>query len=187
MIYFTIAWLVVAGFNACIGLAFYDHVHSPRWDVKTLADRFTAPTTARTTTIHEQHSLQTCVVGENSTRLSTEKDLLTLRAKLVESLLESDGDYHLVLQEENTGLQMVAEIPAPIEPVPEQYRSLFYRARRSIDSLIGTPTDKPYTPIRPPIIEVTGIGFFDEPHVFVPHGMAPNCREIHPVLRIRPL
>jgi hypothetical protein len=178
-----VLWAVIAGFNATIGLLYYGHVHSTRWNVKTLADRPTLPKKSIATTIAEQHTLHSPSIDEGTSRQPSECTIYTIKARIVESLLESDGDYHLVL--EDNGLQMVAEIPQPIDPVPSEYRPIFYAARRTIDSLIGAPDVQASVLDQPKCVEVTGVGFFDESHTFVPHGMAPNCREIHPVLFVK--
>jgi hypothetical protein len=176
-------WLVLAGFNATIGLLYYGHVHSTRWNVKTLADLPKLPQSAVASTVAEQRKLHSPPIDEGTSRQESECTIYTIKAKIVESLLESDGDYHLVL--EDNGLQMVAEIPQPIDQVPREYRSAFFAARRTIDSLIGPPDIKPRVLDQPKCVEITGVGFFDEAHTFVPHGMAPNCREIHPVLSVK--
>jgi hypothetical protein len=178
-----LVWLIIAGFNATIGLLYYGHVHSTRWDVKTLADQPKFANVAVVTSIAEQQKLHSPPIDEGTSRQPSECTIYRIKARIVESLLESDGDYHLVL--EDNGLQMVAEIPQPIDPVPREYRQVFYDARRTIDSLIGRPSDQPTILEQPQWVEITGVGFFDEAHTFVPHGMAPNCREIHPVLSVK--
>ena len=179
----TIVWAIVAGFNAAIGLLYYGHVHSTRWNVKTLADLPKLPANAVASSIAEQHKFHSPRIDETTDRQPSECTIYTIKARIVESLLESDGDYHLVL--EDNGLQMVAEIPQPIDPVPMEYRKAFYDARRTIDSAIGKPDVQAKIVEKPPLVEITGVGFFDEAHTFVPQGMAPNCREIHPVLRVK--
>jgi len=93
-----------------------------------------------------------------------------------------------VLQDPVTGLRIVAEIPDGTSQTSDVTRSKFTEARQTIDRLVGKPgMFKAVKPAVPPSIEITGLGFFDEPHMFTPEGMAPNCREIHPVLSVKPM
>jgi hypothetical protein len=177
---------VMGGVLTIIGFAFYEHTHSVRWNVKTLADTFTCDSSCVTTTISEQRALRPPMIDESMDRQHVERTTYRLRAYLYEVGIEDDGDYHLVIEEPKTGLQMVAEIPQPTAQVPKQYLRAFYDARRVVDSLIGHRPDYSLVASRP-LIEITGVGFFDEPHAVTPKGMAPNFREIHPVLTIRPV
>jgi hypothetical protein len=177
---------VIGGVLSIIGLAFYEHTHSVRWNVKTLADSFVCDTNCITTTITDQRGFHPPLVDESIARQHGERTTYRLRAYLIEAGIEDDGDYHLVIEEPTTGSQMVAEIPQPTPEIPKRYLRMFYDARRKVDSLIGHRPDYTLVASRP-LVEITGVGFFDEAHAITPKGMAPNFREIHPVLTIRPV
>src|SRR5690349_18272915 len=132
---------VAGGVLTIIGFAFYEHVHSTRWKVKTLADEFVCDTNCIATTIGEQRALHPPMIDESMARQTGERSTYRLRGYLVEAGIEEDGDYHLVIEEPKTGLQMVAEIPQPTPEVPHEYRRIFFDARRTIDSLIGHRPD----------------------------------------------
>jgi len=177
-------YLAVAG-AAAVGFALHEHVHSERWKVKTLADGYVAPTETVASSIEEQHLLPTPKVGEDISRLSSERTVYRLVADLIEVKKEFDGDYHLVLEDPRTHLRMIAEIPDTAGDAPLSYRTRFGQARDTVDRIMGSVNMMAKSPEARTTIEITGLGFFDEPHMFTPFGMAPNCREIHPVLGIR--
>jgi hypothetical protein len=183
--FLRIVVFLIADLAATVGVGYYNHIHSVRWKVKTLGDSLVVNGQPVPTTIAEQNALSAPFADESTPRLQSEHTLYTLIARIVEASLEEDGDYHLVLEDPANGLRMVAEIPDGNSPGSEQYRKDFRLARQTIDSLIGRPDNSILIPARPPLVEITGIGFFDEPHLFTPQGMAPNCREIHPVLEIK--
>ncbi len=180
--------LVIASGAALLGIELSEHTHSERWRVKTLADGFYLGDSIHSTTIREQAALPEPKVDESVTRLPSERDLYSLTARLISVKKEFDGDYHLVLEDTATHLRMIAEIPDSSSTAPVGYKNDFIMARKEIDRLIGThPGMFAFHPVTTPMIEITGVGFFDEPHMFMPTGMAQNGREIHPVLRISPL
>ena len=178
--------LLMAGGAALVGMELSAHVHSMRWKVKTCEDAFIAPAPATATTIAEQAALPTPRVGERVGRLPSERTVYSLRAQLLQVTKEFDGDYHLVLEDTGTKMRMVAEIPDTNSAQPASYRADFTQARSFIDQYIGRPGLFSERPKQPMIVQVTGLGFFDEPHLLTPNGMAPNDREIHPVLSVRP-
>lgn len=178
--------LLIAGGAALVGMELSAHVHSVRWKVKTCEDAFIAQTPAITTTIAEQAAMPTPKVGERVTRLPSERTAYSLKAQLLEVTREFDGDYHLVLQDTVTMMRMVAEIPDTNSAQPAVYRADFTRARATIDQYVGRPGLFSEKPKQKLMVEVTGIGFFDEPHLLAPDGMTPNDREIHPVLNVQP-
>ena len=170
-----------------VGMGLSAHVHSERWKVKTLADSFEVNLPPISTTIPDQSALPEPNVGESVARLPSEKTLYTLDARLIEVKKEFDGDYHLVLEDPRTKLRMVAEIPDTSTPAPLADRMDYAAAREEIDRIAGQPGFFARKLPMPPMIEITGIGFFDEPHILTPDGTAPNGREIHPVLRVKPI
>lgn len=179
--------IVITGGAAVLGVELAEHTHSERWNVKTLADSLVVESPAIPTTIEEQASIPTPSVGESVKRLPSERTLYSLTARLVEVKKEFDGDYHLVLEDSRTHLRMIAEIPDTPNKAPACYRADYAQARQTIDALVGRPGLFAIRPKVAPTIEIAGIGFFDEPHMFTPGGMAQNGREIHPVLSVKAL
>ncbi len=178
--------LLVTGGAMLLGVELSEHVHSIRWRVKTLADSFAVTTPAIPTTIPDQAALPEPNVGESVARLPSERTLYDLRARLIEVKKEFDGDYHLVLEDPQTKLRMIAEIPDTTAPAPLADRKDYAEARAEINRIAGRPGFFARRLASPPMIEIAGIGFFDEPHMLTPDGMAPNGREIHPVLSVKP-
>ncbi len=178
---------LLAGGSTLLGFELHEHMHSPRWNVKTLADAFEAPATATRSTIEEQVAMPTPHVGESVGRLPTERQVFVISANLIAVKKEFDGDYHLVLEDPTTHLHMIAEIPEANGKTPRAYLDQFASARKTIDRIAGAPGILGKKFPRPVPIEITGLGFFDEEHLLTPNGMPSNCREIHPVLQVRVL
>lgn len=176
---------IIAGGSALLGFELHEHINSPRWAVKTLGDAYFPSEPAIRTTIEEQCALPAQHVEESVGRLSTEKQLITLSANLIEARKEFDGDYHLVLEDPVTHVRMIAEIPDTSGRAPLIYKQRFMAARRAIDALNGTPGMLGVRYAKPVAIEITGIGFFDEAHMITPKGMPSNFREIHPVIEVK--
>jgi hypothetical protein len=106
-----------------------------------------------------------------------------VEANLIELKKEVDNDYHLVLEDPKTHHRMIAEIPDGSDS-PMNYARQFRAARKEIDRLVGEPSffAREVDPGVP--IVLTGLGFFDEPHLIPQSGMSRNCRELHPVLSV---
>ena len=172
--------------SAGTGLVFRHHIHSPRWDVKTMQDNFVPDDAAIPTTVSEQAHLEAPPrVQQSWKRLSAERTLYQLDGQLIKAMQDLDRDYKFVLQDPQTGDEMIGEIPDPAAFGPEKYKEKYRIARHWMDSLAGKIID--YNGVHfdpPPLVRVTGIGFFDQPHYVPYHGTAPNNREIHPVLSI---
>jgi hypothetical protein len=102
---------------------------------------------------------------------------------LVKFRLESDSDYHLVLNDGSATL--IAEIPDPACVSGGPFAAAITAARRAfdatytVDTSLGIPT--PWQTAGVPVT-LTGVSFFDVPHGQT--GMAPNAIEVHPVMSI---
>ncbi|HWF44000.1 MAG TPA: hypothetical protein VG537_05105 [Candidatus Kapabacteria bacterium] len=178
----------IIGVAATIGFALHEHVHSERWQVKTLSDGYIPNDQPITTTIEEQRILPNPTVDESVGRLNCERTKYTLDANLIAVKKEFDGDYHLVLEDPKTHARIIAEIPDTNNQASSAYHKAFSAARAEVDSITGKPGifsqiigRKPKHPTR---VRVTGVGFFDEGHLIPQSGVAINDREIHPVLAI---
>lgn len=170
---------------AWTGIEFGWHIHSPRWEVKTLADGFIPDSIPVPTTVQEQVSLLGPQnISQRWKRLRTECTLYALEGRVITLKQDLDRDYKIVIQDTETGAKMIAEIPDP-EFGTKRFRPAFATCRHFLDSLAGESPGfgEVDFPSRPHV-RITGIGFFDQPHFVPSDGTAPNNREIHPVLNI---
>ncbi len=149
-----------------------------RWTVKTLTDpdRDSVSSTVEPTSIPALISLPEPRESRPSHgRLAMERRTFRVRAVLLRTRLESDGDLHLILADplDSTSL-LIAEIPDSACAVGGRHASDFAEARRAVDSLpFGL------------LVEVTGVAFWDNDHGQL--GNAANGIELHPVLRVDPV
>lgn len=94
---------------------------------------------------------------------------------------ETDNDYHLVLQNDNSET-MIGEVPDPTCSVASTSAHVndFIAARNWVNTHIGTGA---VSNVNIPLVDITGVAFVDAPHGQT--GLAPNCMEIHPILKIQ--
>ena len=160
-----------------------------RWPVKTLSDvdARSVNMTPIPITVSELVAAPAPSESSNDTRLNDiEKETLTVNALLMGFKLETDHDFHLVIEDARTHDTMIAEIPDPqcsgvcasiAHTQIAQTRSGFAAA------FAATPPDEQYTALTPPLpVTLMGVGFFDFYHGQT--GVARNCIELHPVLTI---
>jgi hypothetical protein len=181
---FVIALLILA---SCAKLRNTDNY---RWLVKTTTDSDSGSVrfdTVLATTVSEQARLAMPSLTEQSPRTANEDSVYVLEAFLKGFKTEPDGDYHLIIQDTAAEATMLAEIPDPDADWTtrsgrtEQFRS----ARAALDKIVGKPKSSLTVPSNPVKLRITGIGFFDPPHLALSHeGSAKNGREIHPVLKL---
>src|ERR1041385_6101272 len=102
-----------------------------------------------------------------------------LNATLTLYKLESDSDYHLVLQDTN-GLTMIVEIPSPsCVGAGSPFLPGITNARNEFNARFTATTSFQTANIP---VQIKGVGMFDFLHGQT--GVAPNGIEIHPVLNI---
>lgn len=102
-----------------------------------------------------------------------------LTATLTLYKLETDEDYHLVLQDSG-GLTMIAEIPSPnCVGTGSPFAAGIQNARNQFDARFTATTSFQTANIP---VQITGVGMFDFLHGQT--GVAPNGIELHPVLNI---
>jgi hypothetical protein len=129
-------------------------------------------------TLRGMHNPPRAQLPQNARVAPVELTLYTLRnVTLIYIKGEADGDYHMVLADEN-GLTMIAESPADrCMGASSPFRASAARARAAIEAALG----KDQNPRKlHETITVAGIDFFDFVHGQT--GVAPNGIEIHPVL-----
>ncbi len=154
-----------------------------RWSVKTGTDADVGLINLNSTTPTTISSLaslpQPSSLPSNNRIQPTEITQFQLNVTLVEFKLESDSDYHLVLQD-SSGNTMISEIPAPsCVGAGSPLLPGITNARAQMDAKYTVTTS--FTTVNVPVT-ITGIGFFDFLHGQT--GVAPNGIEIHPVLNI---
>jgi uncharacterized membrane protein len=138
---------------------------------------FNAPTN---TTIAALRAFATPNPIPSNNRVSpAETTVWVVDATLTLFKLESDQDYHLVIQDAS-GNTMITEIPAPTcVPSSSPFSAGVTSARAKFDAMFSVTTSfqSTSTPVR-----ITGVGMFDFPHGQT--GAAPNQIELHSVLDI---
>jgi hypothetical protein len=174
-----------------------------RWSVKTGADAGAgnlvglAPTP---TTIANLRALAVpAVLPPDGRSQGAEETVWELSATLTGYKHESDGDYHLVIADDQRNT-MIAEIPDPAELAPGSFfAAQITAARQAFDEQFGlheaAPAARPAAApefaaaaMAPALVQVAesvtlqGLGFFDFAHG--QDGVAPNAIELHPVISI---
>ena len=167
-----------------------------RWSIKTLTDSGAATVAAATPTnrtISQLTSEQAPMHLPQSNRVAPiETQQFTIQALLIawkeEAGPAGDHDFHLVLADPQDHTKtMIAEVPSPqcASACASASVGLFNAARQTLTEALGGPAPqetKAVAIVPPRLIEVTGVGFFDFDHG--QDGLALNCIEIHPVLKI---
>ena len=154
-----------------------------RWSVKTGTDadagmvNLNAP---MNTTIANMRGFPTPNPIPANNRVSpAETTLWIINATLTVFKLESDSDYHLVIQDAS-GNTMITEIPAPsCVGSGSPFLGGISNARSEFDARFTATTSFQTANIP---VQITGVGMFDFPHGQT--GAAPNQIELHPVLNV---
>jgi hypothetical protein len=155
-----------------------------RWSVKTGGDPDAALVDLNnpvTTTIANLRSLTPPVTPPDNARVAPAEDTVyVIRATMTLYKLETDVDYHIVVQDEN-GNTMVTEIPCPCCVAGgSPFAAGIANARQEFDAHLTATTF--FQSVSIPV-QITGVGFFDFIHGQT--GVAPNGIELHPILDIR--
>lgn len=138
---------------------------------------FNAP---QTTTIANLRAFPTPATIPTNNRISPEETTVWIvDATLTLIKLESDQDYHLVIQDA-AGLTMIAEIPAPsCVPTSSPMNPGVTSSRAKVDAMFNVTTS--FQTVNVPV-RITGVGMHDFPHGQT--GAAPNQIELHSVIDI---
>lgn len=171
--------LVAATINASTGSCGVE-----RWSVKTGTDAdvgLVNINSSTATTIVNLRSLPApSSLPANNRIQPTETTVFAVPATLTKYKLESDSDYHLVIQDAN-GNTMIAEIPDPAcVGAGSPFAADIQSARQVFDNQYTASGS--FKTVSIPVC-VTGVGFFDFNHGQT--GVAPNAIELHPVLGIQ--
>ena len=154
-----------------------------RWSVKTGTDPDAglvnlSSTTSQTIATMRSWTAPSPIPANN--RVSPyETTQWVLNATLTQYKLESDSDYHLILQDSG-GLTMIAEIPSPnCVGGGSPFASRIQTARNQFDAKYTATTS--FQTANVPV-QIKGVGMFDFLHGQT--GVAPNGIEIHAVFDI---
>ena len=155
-----------------------------RWDIKTRADQLAASVRHQVaTTVDDLNRMVRPPHGATAQGrvFPVEQTVYTLTGKLLMYTRESDGDIHMVIQDEATQATLIAEIPDP-DRVSEDspWRELIGTARETFEGeFIPTSSRRDGGRRR---IALSGVGFWD----IMNHGTgaSDNGVEIHPVLAL---
>jgi hypothetical protein len=192
-------YLVARSVNAVTPELLSVAVHE-RWAVKTGADADAQGLTGQaptSTTIAELCALAVpALLPPDGRSDGAEKTVWELTATLQAFRAESDGDYHMVLADDQ-GNTMIAEIPDPGDiTAPSYFGNQITSTRTAFDNHfqivenINAPTPSAaaglgggaqFQQVAVPVT-LTGLGFFDFNHG--QRGVAPNAVELHPVINI---
>jgi hypothetical protein len=168
-----------------------------RWSVKTGADAGAANLVGQNPTATTIASMCALAVPASlppeARSPGAEETVWQISATLAGYKLESDGDYHLVIADDQ-GNTMIAEIPDPSQLAQGSFfAQQITAARQAFDSQFGvqTPAKAPAAGLEaaaPALkqasepVTMIGLGFFDFAHG--QDGVAPNAIELHPVISI---
>lgn len=108
-----------------------------------------------------------------------ETAVFSLDATMVLIKHEADGDYHIVLRDDD-GSTMIVEAPDPACATDSYVLDAITSVRSAIDEHFRGPLTGRKRTASP--VTVTGIGFWDRCHG--QEGRAANCVELHPLLGI---
>ena len=183
-----------------------------RWSVKTGADAGAGQLVGQVPTATTIASLRAlavpAVLPPDGRSEGAEQTTWQLEATLTGYKHETDGDYHLVIADDQ-GNTMIAEIPDPAALAPDSFFvTQITSARQAFDDKFGLQMAAP--PVAAPSevasaevaaapefsmaaavpalipantpVTVRGLGFFDFAHG--QDGVAPNAIELHPVISI---
>ncbi len=154
-----------------------------RWSVKTGTDADIGSVNLSSTSSNTISTLRSWTapnpIPPNNRVSPYETTDWVINATLTQYKLETDSDYHLVIQDAS-GNTMIAEIPDPAcVGAGSPFTARIQAARAAFDAKYGATTSFQTANIP---VQLTGIGMFDFLHGQT--GVAPNGIELHPVLNI---
>ena len=154
-----------------------------RWSVKTGTDPDSGLVNINSTTVTAINTMTALAapspIPANNRVQPTETTVWVITATLTQYKLETDSDYHLIL-DDGAGHTMIAEIPAPsCVGSGSPFLSGITHARSQFDATFTATTSFQTANIP---VKITGIGMFDFLHGQT--GVAPNGIELHPVIDI---
>ena len=154
-----------------------------RWSVKTGTDADVGSVNLSSTSTNTVVTLRSWTapnpIPPNNRVSPYETTDWVINATLTQYKLETDSDYHLVIQDAS-GNTMIAEIPDPAcVGAGSPFAAKIQAARAAFDAKYTATTSFQTANIP---VQLTGVGMFDFLHGQT--GVAPNGIELHPVLNI---
>jgi hypothetical protein len=154
-----------------------------RWSVKTGTDAdvgLVNLNSTTNTTIASMRAFPTPSTIPSNNRISPEETTVwVINATLTLYKLETDSDYHIVIQD-SSGNTMITEIPSPsCVGAGSPFLPGITNARNEFNAKFTATTSFQTANIP---VKVTGVGMFDFLHGQT--GVAPNGIELHPILDI---
>ena len=175
--------LFLAVFLLVVPSALFAQCGVERWSVKTGTDadvskvNLNAPTNTTITAMRAFTAPNP--IPPNNRITGPETTLWVINATLTLFKLESDSDYHLVIQDAS-GNTMITEIPSPsCVGAGSPFLAGITNARNEFNAKFTATTS--FQTVNIPV-KITGVGMFDFLHGQT--GVAPNGIELHPVLDI---
>jgi hypothetical protein len=154
---------------------------SYRWDVKTGCDSDAAAIVwkPRIMTIAHLYAIKAPRAPRGRV-VPHETQIVAVTGRLTSAHLESDGDYHLVI-EDDKHRTLIGEIPDPTLCPQSVWAARITDARTAFDTTVHSLTAEVKSMNSQ--VTITGPLFFDVRHGQT--GVAPNGIELHPVLRFQ--
>jgi hypothetical protein len=176
-------WLLLAVLLVTTSSSLFAQCGVERWSVKTGTDadvsQVNVNSSANTTIATMRAIPAPSPIPANNRVAPTETTVWVINATLTMFKLESDSDYHLVIQDAS-GNTMISEIPSPTcVGSGSPFLPGITNARSEFDAKFTATTSFQTANIP---VKVTGVGMFDFLHGQT--GVAPNGIELHPVLDI---
>jgi uncharacterized membrane protein len=176
-------FLLVVAFLFVLPSTLFSQCGVERWSVKTGTDADVGMVNLNSSTSTAITSMRAFTapnpIPANNRISGPETTVWVINATLTLFKLESDSDYHLVIQD-SSGNTMITEIPAPsCVGSGSPFLPGITNARSEFDAKFTATTSFQTANIP---VQVTGVGMFDFLHGQT--GVAPNGIELHPVLNI---
>jgi hypothetical protein len=166
------------------------HCGTERWRIKTIFDN-----DARRINFQPRHTSVSELVSFpapevlSDERFDAEKQVYSLEAVLLgwkqETTEHGDRDFHLVLADPNDVTRtMIAEVPSAEcqGACSSSQAQHFAEVRQTLTAKLSEPEAHFRRFPQASVVRVEGVGFFDVFHQQI--GVAENCMELHPLLKI---
>jgi hypothetical protein len=167
-----------------------EHCGTERWQIKTVSDSESRRIdwNPRSSSITDLVAIQSPRILDDS-RADAETRVYSVKAILMgwkaETGAHGDRDYHLVLGDPaDPSRTLIAEVPSGdcAGACSSSHMQQFLQARQELMNRLSAPQAH-FRRLNPAwVVRVQGVGFFDIYHNQI--GVAENCIELHPVLRI---
>ena len=175
--------VVFAAVSLLSSIPLYAQCGVERWSVKTGTDADVSKVNLNSSTATTIANMRAFTapnpIPANNRVSPAETTVWVINATMTMFKLESDSDYHIVIQDAS-GNTMITEIPMPsCVGAGSPFLSGIQNARAKFDAQFNVTTS--FQTVSVPV-QIVGVGMFDFLHGQT--GVAPNGIELHPVLDI---